>query len=53
MAKSKSRAGEIYSEPLVGRIVRSMAKGMDTGRGRELEPMMQSSTVITGLINLI
>lgn len=43
---------EIHSASLVGRIVRSTAKGMDTGMGRELEPMMHSSPVITGITNL-
>lgn len=51
MAKLKVKE-EIHSASLVGRIVRSTVKGMDTGMGRELEPMMHSSPVITGITNL-
>lgn len=50
--KPKSSAGEIQLAPLLGKIARSVAKGMGTRKDRELEPMMQSSTVITGSINL-
>lgn len=46
MAKPKVKRWEIHSAPLVGRIARSMAKGRDTGRSRELELIMQSSTMI-------
>lgn len=47
MAKPKAKGWEIHSAPLVGRIAGSMAKGRDTGRGRELELIKQSRTMIT------
>lgn len=39
------------SAPLVVRIARSLAKGVDTGRGRALKAVMQATTVITEPIN--